>query len=244
MAARLFLRHYDETDQLVAVPGPATTYAAGDARVLTWTIPQAQGQPVATIGVEVTGSGEAGGTLYLDYLSWDGAPDVKLDRPGGVGEMWRRAWVNGVDQFEGHWPEPYRVVQNRGTGLLMQGTQEWTDYRVTAPVSIHLAKASGIAARVGGLRRYYALLLCDDGAARLVKALDSTIVLGEIHFPWDVRQTYELSLSVIGVRIQGSIDGETVFDVIDADRPLHGGGIGLICEEGCLSSGAVRVQPV
>ena len=41
----------------------------------------------------------APGAVYLDWLTWDGAPDVTLGRPEG-GEMWRRAWVDGVDQFQ------------------------------------------------------------------------------------------------------------------------------------------------
>jgi hypothetical protein len=134
-------------------------------------------------------------------------------------------------------------VQNHGTGLLIQGTQDWADYRVSAPITVHLAKASGLAARVGGLRRYYALLLCDDGKARVVKALDGTTVLAETDFPWEVRRPYELSLNVTGNRIEASIDGMSLFDVKDEEHSLLGGGIGLICEEGCLSSDAVTVGP-
>ncbi len=99
--------------------------------------------------------------------------------------MWRKAWVNGVDIFgERWWPDPYRLVQNEGRGLLMQGTCEWIDYQANSTVTIHLAKAAGIAARVQGLRRYYAILLCDDGKARLIKALDGDNVLAEVDFPW------------------------------------------------------------
>ena len=86
--------------------------------------------------------------------------------------MWRRAWVDGVDQYGSRWPEPYRLVQNHGTGLLIQGTRDWTDYRVSAPITPHLVASAGIGARVQGMRRYYALLLAEGGTVRLVKALD------------------------------------------------------------------------
>lgn len=243
VTAHLFIRHYDGSDHLAARYGPDATIAAGDSYDYTWRVPETGGQPIAQIGLEVRSSNHSNGTLYLDYMTWDGAPDMRLGRPEGRGTMWRRAWVNGVDQFEGRWPEPYRIVQNHGTGLLMQGTQDWTDYQVDAPVTVHLAKASGIAACVGGLRRYYALLLCNDGKARLVKALDGNTVLAETDFPWEVRRPYQLSLVVTGNRIEASIDGEVLFDVTDEEHPLLGGGIGLICEEGCLSSDAVTVRP-
>lgn len=243
VTAQLFLRHYDAADQLVPGSGPDAVLAPGDPCELTWRIPEIGGQPVAQIGLEVRAGNGSSGTVYLDYLTWDGMPDVRLERPEGRGTMWRRAWVDGVDQFEGRWPEPYRIVQNHGTGLLIQGTQDWTDYRVSAPVTVHLAKASGIAARVGGLRRYYALVLCDDGKARLIKALDGDTILGEIDFPWEVRRPYHLSLTVTDDRIEASIDDTSLFDLVDQDRPLLAGGIGLICEEGCLASEAVIIRP-
>src|SRR6266498_3015378 len=110
-------------------------------------------------------------SVYLDYLTWDGEPDVVLARPEHGGTLWRRAWVDGVDQFDGGWPEPFRIVQNQGTGLLIHGARDWRDYHVRAAITPHLALAAGIAARVQGMRRYYALLLCAGGVARLIKAL-------------------------------------------------------------------------
>ena len=66
--------------------------------------------------------------------------------------MWRRAWVNGASQFGGRDPETYRLVQNAGTGMVIQGTREWANYRVSADVTPHMVEAAGIAARVQGLQ--------------------------------------------------------------------------------------------
>jgi hypothetical protein len=241
---QLRLRHYDGGDRLAPEYGPDAAIAPGDRCELTWRMPDTGGQPIAEIGLEVRGDNGGNGTVYLDHLTWDDAPEVRLGRPEDGGTMWRRAWIDGVDQFEGRWPEPYRIVQNHGTGLISQGTQEWTDYHVSAPITIHLAKSGGIAARVGGLRRYYALLLCDDGMARLVKALDVDTVLAERAFQWDVRRPYDLSLEVTGNRIVATMDGAQMFDVTDDDRPLLHGGVGLVVTEGCLSSEVVSVRPV
>ena len=193
--------------------------------------------------MELSAAYRADGSVYLDYLTWDGAPDVVLTRPAAGGTMWRRAWVDGVDQYEARWPEPYRLVQNHGTGLLIQGTRAWTDYRASAGLTLHLAAAAGLGARVQGMRRYYALLLCDDGTARLIKALDGDTVLAQAAFPWTVERTYALSLQVVGIHIQAWIDDRLLFDVQDTDRPFSGGGVALICREGCMSSDAVTVHP-
>ena len=157
--------------------------------------------------------------------------------------MWRRAWVNGVDIYDPRSCEPYRLIQNAGTGLLMQGTREWTDYVVSADVTPHMVTSAGIAARVQGMRRYYALLLCRDGKARLVKALDGDTLLAEADYAWQFGETHDLSLEVVGSRLRAWIDGRQLFEVEDTDRPLTGGAVALICEEGRTASQAVKVQP-
>ena len=156
--------------------------------------------------------------------------------------MWRRAWVDGSDQVVRRSPETYRLVQNRGRGLWIQGAREWTDYMVTADVSPHLVVATGLAARVQGMRRYYALLLCGGDTVRLVKALDGDRVLGEADFLWKLDRPYTLSIEVVGARVRAWIEGQLLFDIVDDDRPLLGGGVALVCEEGRSSTNAVAVQ--
>jgi hypothetical protein len=102
--------------------------------------------------------------------------------------MWRWAWVDGMDQYNARWPEAFRLVQNQGRGLLMQGTREWTDYQVSAAITPHLVKTAGIAARVQGMRRFYALLLCEGNKVRLIKALDGDTLLMAAVLRWSARK--------------------------------------------------------
>jgi ADP-ribosylglycohydrolase len=241
---RLLIRYYGERDELQTLAGSPEALSPGRDAILAWRMPQLGGAPVAEVGIAVEPAEAGAGAVYLDWLTWDGAPDVEFRRPEVAGEMWRRAWVDGVDQFEGRWPEPYRISQNHGTGLISQGTADWIDYRVTADVVIMLAKQGGVAARVGGMRRWYALMLCDDGMARLVKDREAITILAEYPFVVELDRRYRLSLTVRGTRIIGEIDGATVADVLDDHDPLPAGGVGLIVTEGTLSSGAVRVEPI
>ena len=158
--------------------------------------------------------------------------------------MWRKAWIDGVDEYNPRFPEAFRLVQNEGTGLLMQGTREWTDYEVSSDITPHMVKSAGVGARVQGMRRYYGLLLAPGGKAQLVKALDGNTVLAESRFGWEFGSTYSLKMQVAGNRIQGWVDGQHLFDVEDNDRPLTGGAIALICEEGRMASEAVTVRPI
>ena len=243
VAVNLYVAVYTAADEIEWRRGPQQSLAPGEWVELAWAIPSTGGLPISAVGVEVSSATRADGTLFLDFLTWDGAPDTVLANPGGEGVMWRRAWVNGVDQYDFWWPEAYRLVQNRGRGLLSQGTREWTDYTVRAEITPHLATAAGLAARVQGMQRYYALLLTREGTARLVKALDGDSVLAETPFAWSFGAPYDFALTVRGNHIEAAIDGQVLFAVTDAERPLEGGGVALVIEEGRIMCEAVAVAP-
>lgn len=237
---RLVLAHYTGSDELSWQRGQAQTLVPGARVDLEWQTPETDGYPIADVGVEV--SGQAKGAIHLDWLSWSGSPTVRLGRPRDGGTMWSRAWVDGVDSWYPRWPEAYRLSQNRGTGLISQGALEWTDYRVEADVTAWMASAVGVAARVQGLRRYYALMLTSGGRARLVRAYDDVTVLDDVAFDWECFRTYQLALDVVGPRITASIDGVVIAQAIDdSAQALRGGAVGLVCEEGTMASHEVRV---
>jgi ADP-ribosylglycohydrolase len=236
---RLSLRAYTAEDKLTPIAGPETTLEPGRAHEFTWRIPDTSGYPIAEIGIDVHSEERADGTVYLDYLTWDGTPDMTLARVPGAAS--RRAWADGVDHFES-WGESYRVIQDEGTGLLIQGCREWTDYRVEAALTVHMAQSAGIAARVQGMRRYYALLLVRGNRARLVKMRNTPATLAETEFPWQFGGTYALELQVRGNRLRALIDGKPVFDVEDTEQPLEGGAAALVCEEGRIMTDAVRIR--
>jgi hypothetical protein len=93
------------------------------------------------------------------------------------------------------------------------------------------------------MRRYYALLLTCDGKARLVKALDGDRILAETDYAWSLDVTYELGLEASGRTLRATVDGRQLFEVEDTDRPLMGGAVALVCEEGRTHTSVVRVQP-
>jgi ADP-ribosylglycohydrolase len=240
---RLYLSHYDENDALVKVFSTEEFLLAGEVHQMTWKAPETGGFPIAEIGVEIRSPQGGPGTIYLDYLTWSGAPTTTFSRSGGSGTAWRYAWVNSADQFI--LPGEFRVVQNHGVGMVIQGTLDWRDYSVETTVTPHMVISSGVAARVQGLRRYYALLLAPGGKARLVKALyGQDVVLAEADFPWEFGSAYTLSLAVKGDQLSASIDGKPLFTAQDGNNPLQGGAIGLICEEGRTAADAFKVKAI
>jgi ADP-ribosylglycohydrolase len=231
----LYLRAFGVDDETETHYGDVVQLSAGESAELSMVVP-ADANPVFEVGIRVEGEG----SVFLDWLNWHGAPDVVLTQPAHKGTMWNRAWVNAVDGFNS-WGEPYRLVQNEGVGLIIQGTRDWQDYEVSADVTPHLASRVGIAARVQGLKRYYALELTRQGTVQLVQMVNQEKVLAEEPFEWTFGETHELSLTVNGSQLTGKVDGETVISA--TSDALRDGSIGLLIEEGRTATRAVRIQP-
>jgi hypothetical protein len=243
---KLFLKVYNMEDQLDVIYGPEEAVAANAYAETEWIIPNTHSQPIAEIGFECTGDS---GSVYLDYLTWSGEPDVVLTRPFGSKVtwepplVWRNAWVDAMDEALS-WKEPYRLIKNEGRGLYMQGTREWKDYEAEADITPWLMDAGGIAVRVQGLRRFYALQLVKGNKVRLLKALDGDTILAEKDFEWEIHKAYSLKLQVSGKRIKAWVDGQLLFDVTDSGTPLSGGAVAYVVDMGNITSQAMTVKPV
>jgi ADP-ribosylglycohydrolase len=241
---RLILYHYGEHNQLVPLQGPEKVLHPGKEEEFSWHVPQTGGEPIAAVGIALSTQEQTHGSVYLDFLTWDGTPELVLTRPRNGSSVWQRAWINGMDQFSERSPEPLRLIQNYGRGLLIQGTREWSDYQASAALTPHMVQATGLAIRAQGMQRYYALLLSPNQRIRLVKVLDGEQTLVDLPFAWETGQTYTLRLQAVGTQVQGWINGQPVGSFQDRENPLTTGGIALICEEGRVGCDEVSVQPV
>lgn len=240
----LVLESSDAADQPLRLLGSGARLDPGQRIQLNWRVPEVGGAPIAAIGLQVDAAfaHRTSGAVYFDALDWTGMPTLRLTRPE-TGTLWRQAWVNAVDIVDERWNEAFRLIQNQGRGLYSQGTREWTDYAVQATLTPALSVASGLAVRVQGMRRYYALLLV-RGALRLVKSQGHEQVLAEVPLDWSFDQPYQLRLEAGGPRLRGWLNGELRLDVLDEQAPLIGGAAGLVIEEGMLTCELVEVSAV
>ena len=239
----LRIRAYGANDQLQDVDGDRITLKPGEDRVISWRLPDLDGQPIAEIGIALTADGRrAGGRVLIDYLRWDEAPDLALHRPASGGDFWRRAWVNGVSFFSNIFPSSFRISQSRDEGLIIHGTRQWTDYEVSSHIVIHLGVYGGIAVRVQGLRRYYAARVTRDGQLQIVRVRDAeTTVLARTAFPLVFEKKIRAKVIVQGTRITASFDDVTLRGDDQTATAFRDGGIGLLIAEGALSTDEVRV---
>ncbi len=246
---QFFINVYNKDDKLDKVFGPELTLEPQVYAEIDWVLPNTFGQPIAQIGFECEVE-NGKGVVYLDFMTWDGEPDIRLSRPMGSNKpwekplVWRKAWVDAVDIWEPWWSEPYRLIQNYGRGMIMQGTRGWQNYDVEADLKPWLMDAGGIAARVQGLMRFYALQLVMGNRIRVIKALDGDSVLAEKDFVWRTYQTYTLKMQVYENRIKAWVDGELQFDLRDEETPLLEGGVAYVVEQGNITSQVISVSPL
>ena len=255
----VYINHFDQDDNLQLISGDATTLAAGQSATLEWQVPDLEGNPIASVGIQIKGSQGTSGRVYLDTLSWDGTPNVRLKRPfkrdfsrlarGKGGKMWKRAWVNGMDTRErltelDFWPETYRLIQNVGRGLYIHGSRDWTDYQVSAKMTPHMCRAGGIGARVQGMKRYYALL-CDENSTRLVASCEGEdTILAEAEGGWTLGNEHQLTLKAEGNSLAGYLDGKLLVKADDPQARFKGGAIAIIAEVGRIGCEEVEVLPL
>jgi ADP-ribosylglycohydrolase len=246
LSLKTYISAYGENDKLVQFYSEECQFINSQEYLVEWKVPNYYlliGMPIAEVGFEFSSNDPTGVKFYLDYLTWEGCPAVAFKRPSHKGNAWRLAWTNAVDQFDS-WVEPYRLIQNEGRGLLIQGCRDWKDYQVSADVTPHMVKSAGLAARIQGMRRYYAFLLCDDAKARLIKVKDQEVILAERDITWRLNEGANLSLRVEGNRLTAYWDGFLVFDIEDKDQPILEGAIGLVIEEGRTATQGVSVFPL
>ena len=257
--AAIYIKHYDEEDSLKRQSGDEAALSAGESAMLEWRVPDLGGQPIALVGIQISGENGSSGRVYLDRLTWDGAPDMLLKRPyerdfarlarGKGANMWKKAWVNGMDTRDrltvlDFWPETYRLIQNVGRGLFIHGSRDWSDYQASAKMRPHMCRAGGLGVRVQGMKRYYAFL-CDEKNVRLIAACEGQdTLLAQAEGGWSMGREYSLRLQVAGGRLSAYLDGQLVLEAEDENQLFSGGGIALIAEEGRIGCEDVEVRPL
>ncbi|TIP13271.1 MAG: ADP-ribosylglycohydrolase family protein [Mesorhizobium sp.] len=244
VSIRLRIRAYGADDRLQDFDGDAIILKPGEDRIVSWRLPDLDGQPIAEIGIAFTCEGRrADGSVLLDYLRWDGAPELVLHRPAGDGDFWRMAWVNGVSFFSKRFPPSFRISQSRDEGIVIHGTRQWTDYKVTSDIVIHLGSYGGVCARVQGLRRYYAVRATRAGKLQIVRTRDAdTTVLAEEAFDLVFEKAIPVTLTVRGSRISALFGGVALEAEDTSAEAFTNGGIGLLIAEGAMSTDEVRVS--
>ncbi|XXH02040.1 hypothetical protein Hte_008405 [Hypoxylon texense] len=262
---RFTVKAYSYADELETLIGNTITLAPGKSKVLEDIVPTSLGgRPVQSVGVTISnGSAEKlDGTIWLDSLGWTGVPKLALKASdGNVGDwkqFYKASFVNGADVFDIS-SGKFVVAQDDGEGIVTYGTREWTDYRVVFEnftISMNNpGKTAGVAVRVRGLNRYYALrflraetsCLKSGWCAVLTKVFDEQhIELARAHFYSMQYTPHCITLEVQGSRILARIKRDSGYEIeLKAyDDQYKGGGIGLIVKATSVIVQSIEIGPL
>jgi hypothetical protein len=99
---------------------------------------------------------------------------------------------------------------------------------------IKFGAPAGLAIRVQGINRYYAVTFTADKRINIVKARDAhRSILSSAAFPWELDCKYRVTLVAHGKIIVARV-GDTELRSVDGEYGR--GGIGLIATDGCVSA--------
>jgi ADP-ribosylglycohydrolase len=237
---RLFIRRFIREQEKDAAAEADLTYgdpiALNREGLFTATVaaPGDQGFPVRDFGFEIAGQHGAAGRVLIDTVTYGGAPRLRID-----GELPRTesgaalGWVADLNVISGRISAGKQPLicygKNEGRGVLVTGADDWTDYTISARLSIHCADAAGLIARYQGLQRFVALTKTRD-ALKLVRNFYGETILAQIPCSWEVDELHSVSLTVRGRRVTASLDGKEVLTAEDTD--LGHGGAGFLVDSG------------
>ncbi|KAI0595064.1 ADP-ribosylation/Crystallin J1 [Biscogniauxia sp. FL1348] len=247
---RLVLRAYTAADELEPLSGDAASLAPGAAELLLrWVVPASLGsRPVQALGVALSSQPQQrrplDATVWVDYVRWDGAPELVLEPETDTaarGDFWRRSFVDGADMFRAR--GRFSVAQDHGEGIVGYGTREWRSYEaVFNGFVVNIGGPCGVAVRVQGLNRYYALWFTSDKSVALVKALDEErIEMAKAEFDWELDTPYTIVVEAVGHEISARVVGH--LQLIASDHSYKGGGIGLVATDGSIAVESIKISP-
>ncbi|MFA6289538.1 MAG: ADP-ribosylglycohydrolase family protein [Opitutaceae bacterium] len=243
VGARLFVRAHAGGEATTLAEGPLVEVRPGRSATLEWMAPETSNWPIFAVGVQVLGP--QGSRLDIDWLTWDGTPTRTFAMPEERQDLgiWNSSFVHNLEGSGWQWRALYQradLMKNQGRGLIHTGAREWRDYRVSSRIEPSLCGECGIAARVQGLTRLYALLLRPGGKLALVRRVHDETVLAETDCPWELRRGYDLALEVRGDALVGFVDGRRLLEAKDSS--LVEGGIGIIVSDGRITATPPRIE--
>lgn len=246
--ARLFVRTVDPQTRMPSAVayGEPVALREGMPVELRMVVPDTGGWPVCDLGVELSGTGRAAASLFVDTVDIGGTPHFSIadslptDSSGAI-----LGWIVDIDNARNNmgYRHPYLQAfgRNKGRGHLAVGTTDWADYTFETDLVIHCADQAGIMVRYQGLRRYVALLFA-PGVVRLVRVCYEEQVLGEKPLAWEVDEAHTVKAVATGDTITFFVDGKRLFE--HAEQELHDGGVGFVVETGVAGMRRMRVGPV
>ena len=237
---RHYLKRYGIDDTIETEYSDVRTITPGNYLESEWNIDNKSPLPIFTVGIELYPQGLES-TIYLDYFTWEGEPELVCISPKTIGEMNIRSWISNIDVYPSLWSsDDFHLVHN-SKGLHFTGDIRWKNYAISAEVIPRFVQECGLVLHVSGIERYIALVLDDQRGLGLIQKYDDTVAAKYIDVQWDFEKVYRFALQFSEGRILGCIDDQEITESSLIHNGLSTGGCGFLCNRGTISINNVRI---
>ena len=253
----MFIKYWGKNDELFIVESEKYNFSKVDRQTNEWVVPDTNSNPIGQLGISIASKDGVSGKVSINYVDIKGDVKMIFSKPGHIiqhprkytmeveenfyGQMWRNAWVKGLDKWEDR-GKNFRISNNIGKGVLFTGNNVWKNYSVSSPILLQSVSSGGLVARVQGLKRYYTLELCSSNKIRIGKMFYDFSILDEVDFNVDFFKNYQLTMKVNGNIIKGFINNDLLIEYEDKENILEDGGAGLTVSDGTLVADEIAIS--
>lgn len=172
------------------------------------------------------------GSVLLDWLDWDGAPQCSCNFSRERAEY---DAISGWTFARGFWRLEDGAYHGSGVGRneSYTGDPAWRDLQLTVDLVPLLGDQHDVLLRVQGTRQSYAIGLAANNRVALHKNTGGYHEVASAHFPWAHGQRVRLTVTAIGEEFVIAADDQPILRWRDADAPYLNGQIGLGNGAGC-----------
>ena len=253
----IFIKYWGKNDELFMAESEKYNFSKADRQTIEWVVPDTNSNPIGQLGISIASKNGVSGKVSINYVDIKGEVKMIFSQPGHIiqhprkhtmeveenfyGQMWRNAWVKGLDKWEDR-GKNFRISNNIGKGVLFTGNNVWKNYSVSSSILLQSVSSGGLVARVQGLKRYYTLELCSSNKIRIGKMFYDYSILDEVDFNVDFFKNYQLTMKVNGNIIKGFINNDLLIEYEDKENILEDGGAGLTVSDGTLLADEIAIS--
>lgn len=241
----LRIKYYGDNNKVLNKDSNKFLLRRGSSTLLKWSIPECNLQPISEICIVAKSKKNKGkGKIIIDYLTWDGSPNLILKRPKISSDFWHRAWINGADNFLKDSKYSYTIAQNSGLGLISYGNRDWKNYKVISTIIPHLGKYFGLIARFQGMRRFYAVRLnYVQQIIEIIRVFDDEIsILKSVKLNFNLGENITINFEVSNNNISAKVREKSIKISDNSKKNINCGGIGLLVFEGSVSTDLIKIS--
>lgn len=213
---------------------------------LTWTIPALGGKAILRAGVAFTSQSNYSGKVRILSMDWANTPRYFFQTGTLMDNIWDihpkqlQMWTSSAKNFAADMHHTFCISHPKENGLVTLGTNDWSNYTVSAILHFGLSKQAGLVLYCKGHRQYYAASLSDHDATIFVMDHGERIELAKRIFCFKDNTPYHFSFGNHNGLLNLTIDGEKILEIFD-DRYTHGG-CGFFVDCGTMLADSFRVS--